>query len=316
MRARDDCRYVFKLPFGEEVGAGVGGRTTGQGYSQQDGVRQGFTGYEKDYETGLNFAQARYHSPTQGRFTSVDPESTGSDENDPQSWNAYAYVRNNPLMFIDPTGLAHCQTRPDGRCQWVGDYDGEFDETQGLYWNAKHQEWESPKEYKDRTYNPTRSFFLEFNRYPIKKTFGVLYGGSVLAGTGAGLAYAGPSTISAAAGIGAGGGAEVFLGGITRAAIQRAATDPGPTVQVVTRLTQAPQVGRALSVAAGGSAGALANAARAGGQVYTANIPKALLETLRTAGLVQQSVTRMGGTTAVEYRFAPKAAEFIVGFFK
>jgi hypothetical protein len=35
------------LPFGEEIGAGVGGRTTNQGYNLFDGVRQSLTGYEK-----------------------------------------------------------------------------------------------------------------------------------------------------------------------------------------------------------------------------------------------------------------------------
>src|SRR5260370_10367461 len=60
------------LPFGEELSAGVGGRTAQEGYNS-DNVRQHFTGYEADAETGLNFAQARYQSPVQGRFTSVDP---------------------------------------------------------------------------------------------------------------------------------------------------------------------------------------------------------------------------------------------------
>ena len=26
------------------------------------------------------------------------------DPSDPQSWNLYGYVRNNPLSFVDPTG--------------------------------------------------------------------------------------------------------------------------------------------------------------------------------------------------------------------
>ena len=134
---------------------------------------------------------------------------------------------------------------------------------------------------------------------------------SVVGGVTGGLAaYYGPTLLA-----GGGAGTEL-IGGVSRAAIEAAAADSGTTVQVVTRLTQAPQVGRALSVAAGENAGALANAARAGGQVYTANIPKALIETLRTAGLVHQAVTRMGGTTATEYRFDAKAAEFIVKFFK
>ena len=93
------------LPFGEEVGAGVGGRTTNQGYSQPDGVRQGFTGYEGDAETGLNYAQARYHSPTMGRFTSPDPTLLSVNAFNPQSWNRYTYVLNNPLLYVDPLGL-------------------------------------------------------------------------------------------------------------------------------------------------------------------------------------------------------------------
>jgi RHS repeat-associated protein len=102
------------LPFGEEIGAGVGGRTTAQGYSGNDGVRQGFTGYEEDAETGLDYAQARYYSNAQGRFTSVDPENAGANAVDPQSWNGYSYVSNNPLRFVDPNGLA-LTCRKDGK---------------------------------------------------------------------------------------------------------------------------------------------------------------------------------------------------------
>lgn len=94
------------FPFGEEIGAGVGGRATLPGYSQPDGVRQRFTGKERDNETALDYFNARYYSPAQGRFTSVDPENYQAmrDRNDPQSWNAYAYVNNNPLRRIDPDG--------------------------------------------------------------------------------------------------------------------------------------------------------------------------------------------------------------------
>lgn len=93
------------LPFGEEVGAGIGGRTTGQGYSGNDGVRQKFTGYERDVETGLDFAQARYFSSVQGRFTSVDPLMSSGTVYDPQTWNRYSYAINNPLKWTDPDGL-------------------------------------------------------------------------------------------------------------------------------------------------------------------------------------------------------------------
>jgi RHS repeat-associated protein len=70
-----------------------------------DGVRQQFGGYERDNETGLDFAQARYYSNVQGRFTSPDPLLESAKVTNPQSWNRYTYVLNNPLVFIDPTGL-------------------------------------------------------------------------------------------------------------------------------------------------------------------------------------------------------------------
>jgi RHS repeat-associated protein len=93
------------LPFGEEIGAGVGDRTAAQGYTGDD-VRQQFTGYERDDETGLDYAQARYYASMQGRFTSVDPSMRSASISDPQSFNRYVYVSNNPLSLTDPTGLS------------------------------------------------------------------------------------------------------------------------------------------------------------------------------------------------------------------
>jgi len=42
---------------------------------------------------------------TTGRFTSVDPIVSPAALGDPQKWNRYAYARNNPLRFVDPTGM-------------------------------------------------------------------------------------------------------------------------------------------------------------------------------------------------------------------
>lgn len=100
-------RCVFKLPFGEELFAGTGGRTAAQGYSVSDGVRQKFTQKERDNETNLDYFLARYYSSTQGRFISPDPLSAPAcaHPNVPQSWNLYTYVLNNPLNLVDPDGL-------------------------------------------------------------------------------------------------------------------------------------------------------------------------------------------------------------------
>jgi RHS repeat-associated protein len=92
------------LPFGEEVSAGTGGRTTQQGYVV-DNVKQKFTQKERDVETGLDYFGARYYASTQGRFTSADPMfATKESFLNPQRWNLYVYVNNNPLVAVDPTG--------------------------------------------------------------------------------------------------------------------------------------------------------------------------------------------------------------------
>ena len=72
------------------------------------------SGKERDTETGLDYFGARYFGSSMGRFTSVDPfnailrfkKRSEFDEylSQPQNWNAYAYVWNNPLRNTDPTG--------------------------------------------------------------------------------------------------------------------------------------------------------------------------------------------------------------------
>lgn len=70
-----------------------------------DEVRKDYTGYEKDEESGLEFAQARYYNPTHGRFTSVDPLTASATIKNPQTFNRYSYGLNSPYKFIDPLGL-------------------------------------------------------------------------------------------------------------------------------------------------------------------------------------------------------------------
>jgi RHS repeat-associated protein len=64
-----------------------------------------FTGKERDSESGLDYFGARYNSSRLGRFMSPDPVTMLPERlRDPQQLNLYAYSRNNPLRFIDPTG--------------------------------------------------------------------------------------------------------------------------------------------------------------------------------------------------------------------
>jgi RHS repeat-associated protein len=92
------------LPFGEELIAGQGLRTTALGYVA-DNTRQKFTLKERDNETGLDYFGERYYSSTQGRFTIVDPLGGSARMSNPQTMNRYTFVLNNPLRYVDPNGL-------------------------------------------------------------------------------------------------------------------------------------------------------------------------------------------------------------------
>jgi RHS repeat-associated protein len=93
-------------PFGEEITSVIGGRGGVTGYGVDEGLRQKFTGKERDPESGLDYFGARYNSSNLGRFISPDPLTRSAGLRDPQTWNRYAYVTNNPLKFNDPTGEA------------------------------------------------------------------------------------------------------------------------------------------------------------------------------------------------------------------
>ena len=81
------------------------GETTGQTTSPLGGDPRKFTGKERDPETALDYFNARYNKNSWGRFTTPDPVISERSAADPQLWNRYAYCRDNPLRFADPTGL-------------------------------------------------------------------------------------------------------------------------------------------------------------------------------------------------------------------
>jgi RHS repeat-associated protein len=93
------------LPFGEEIGF------TGESEKHK------FTTYERD--GALDYAVNRHYDPQRGRFNQVDPLGMGAASlADPQSLNLYSYVRNDPVNFVDPSGLLRiavtCIKTPDG----------------------------------------------------------------------------------------------------------------------------------------------------------------------------------------------------------
>jgi RHS repeat-associated protein len=75
----------------------------GESWYNASGDKLLFTSYERDSESGNDYAMARYNINRLGRFSSPDPLSGSIGH--PQSLNRYAYARNNPVSFVDPTGM-------------------------------------------------------------------------------------------------------------------------------------------------------------------------------------------------------------------
>ena len=116
------CETVTSLAFGD------GQAVTG---SCGDPSPLHFTGKQRDAESGLDNFGARYNSSSMGRFMSPDPlpwlgwqhpPEEGDEEekeeshkefedwiSNPQNFDMYVYVDNNPLRYTDPTGMAGCQ---------------------------------------------------------------------------------------------------------------------------------------------------------------------------------------------------------------
>jgi RHS repeat-associated protein len=78
-------------PFGAEIGGSFGNQPLK------------FASMERDVSSGNDFDHARYQSSPQGRF--LAPDLVGGKPDDPQTWNRYAYARNNPIKFVDRDGL-------------------------------------------------------------------------------------------------------------------------------------------------------------------------------------------------------------------
>ncbi|HEV8482777.1 MAG TPA: RHS repeat-associated core domain-containing protein, partial [Blastocatellia bacterium] len=82
-----------QLPFGEALAPS----------GEQE--KHTFTRYERESETGMDYALNRGYSSTGARFQSPDPYRASGYMVDPRSWNRYSYTRNDPVNRIDPLGL-------------------------------------------------------------------------------------------------------------------------------------------------------------------------------------------------------------------
>jgi len=87
------AEYEYR-PFGSDIGMVLNNSQTNTNYR--------FTGQEFDAENQLYYYNARYYNPITGRFISRDPVLIKNDG--AISFNQYAYARNNPVRYTDPSG--------------------------------------------------------------------------------------------------------------------------------------------------------------------------------------------------------------------
>jgi RHS repeat-associated protein len=104
----------------------------GEPYAQTGTTDLSFTGQDQDTTSGMYDFLNRRYNPVQGRWLSPDPAGSGAvDPTNPQTWNRYAYVLNNPLQSTDPLGL---------ECVWDdGSYDSENDKSTGNVGSCQQQ---------------------------------------------------------------------------------------------------------------------------------------------------------------------------------
>jgi len=102
----------------------------------------GYTGQRNEAGLGLMDYGARYYDPALGRFVSAD--TVVPNPGNPQDLNRYAYVRNNPLNYIDPTGHK-LQCDSDGNCTDVDStftsYDAHERRMELVNYNNQLYEW-------------------------------------------------------------------------------------------------------------------------------------------------------------------------------
>ena len=86
---------IISYHYQDRLGSDVESKSLPFGQSIEKDERFSFTGKELDSE--LHYFNARYYDSNLGRFTSVDPI---------PGELSYGYVMNNPVMYVDPTGMA------------------------------------------------------------------------------------------------------------------------------------------------------------------------------------------------------------------
>jgi RHS repeat-associated protein len=133
-----------------------------------------FTGQDWDSESSLTHFMFRQLSTTESRWISPDPAGMGAvNPGNPQTWNRYAYVANNPAGAVDPLGLWRSDIFPYAYAKW------------GYSWRTSLF-----LDSSGRVFNP---FGLDPG-FPTDDTVGVVAAGSGGGGVGGDNSSVGPAT--------------------------------------------------------------------------------------------------------------------------
>ena len=111
----------------------------GENYVETGTTDRSFTGQTQDITLGLYDFSFRQQSSAQGRWLVPDPAGLAAvDLTNPQTWNRYAYLANNPLNATDPLGL-YCAIGADG-----GTLNGCTQGAGGMFWGPGEFSWADP----------------------------------------------------------------------------------------------------------------------------------------------------------------------------
>jgi RHS repeat-associated protein len=109
----------------------------GEQYAVSGTSDPSFTGQNSDTVSSLYDFTYRENSPSQGRWISPDPSGLSAvDPSNPQTWNRYAYVLNNPLSNIDPLGLDCVRLNDDGSTTTYTDDQDNCEGDNGYYFDG------------------------------------------------------------------------------------------------------------------------------------------------------------------------------------
>jgi RHS repeat-associated protein len=136
----------------------------GEPYAETATTNRDFTGPTEDTAAGVYDFLFRQQSQSQGRWLVPDPAGLAAvDLTNPQTWNRYAYVANNPLSRIDPKGLYLCDSSEED-CNgpdlggvgyfYGGAFSGTWSQNDWNNWESR-QFWQSQQD----AFNPSASLW-------------------------------------------------------------------------------------------------------------------------------------------------------------